>query len=115
METNNSHLDQKPTDNAEELKKKREFKTGITLLIIIFLLIPYFFYFLELNGLVSLILPFVIVLIISTTFFGIGFDDFFRLTFGIIEAFLGIGLFIMLLLGVLVILYGILREIWIGG
>lgn len=115
METNNSHLDQKPTSRTEELEKKRDFKTGITLLTIISLLFPYFFYILELNGLVSLILPFVIVLIVSTTFFGIGFDDFFRLTFGIIEGFIGIGIILMLIFFALMILYFILTGTSIGG
>ena len=115
METNNSHLDQKPTSRTEELEKKRDLKTGITLLTIISLLFPYFFYILELNGLVSLILPFVIVLIVSTTFFGIGFDDFFRLTFGIIEGLIGIWIILVVLVGVLFLLYGILTGTSIGG
>lgn len=107
MENNNLHLDQKPTNNTEELKDKREFRIGLFLFTIISALF-YSFSSIDVHPLLSLLFSFIIGWAISTTFFGIGFDDFPKLVFRVIEGLIGIWIIIVVLLGGLLLLYGIL-------
>jgi len=110
METNNSRLDQKSTDNT---KDKKEAKIGIFLFITVSLLYLFFLY-LGTSPLLLISLPLIIGFGISKVFFGIGFDDFFRLFFGVFEAIIGIGLVLMVLLFILMSLYYISTGTSIG-
>jgi len=114
METNNSRLNQKSTDNKEEEERLREAKIGIFLFILISLLFSCFYYFLETGPLFSVVVPFMIGWVISESFFGIGFGDFLRLFFEVLEALLGIGLVLMVLFFILMSLYYISTGTSIG-
>jgi hypothetical protein len=81
MENNNSHLDQKTTDNTEDIKDKREARIGLFLFITISLLFSCFYYFLEAGLLFSVVVPFITGWVISKTFFGIGLGDVITLFF----------------------------------
>lgn len=114
MKTNNSHLDQKPTDSTEDLKDKREAKIGLFLFITISLLFSCFFYILEAGALFSLIVPFMIGWVISTTFFGIGLGKVLGLFFAYFEMLVIIGFILSILIGGLVLLYHISTGTSIG-
>jgi len=106
METNNSRLDPESTDNA---KDKKEAKIGIFLFITVSLLYLFFLY-IGTSPLLLISLPLIIGFGISKVFFGIGFDDFFRLFFGVFETLIGIGIILAILLGILLILYSFLKN-----
>lgn len=104
METNNSHLDSKSTDDT---KDKKEAKIGIFLFITVSLLYLFFIY-IGTSPLLLISLPLIIGFGISKVFFGIGLDKFCRLIFDIFEALVVYGSVIFLFVGVLLILYTIL-------
>jgi len=106
METNNSRLDQKSTDNT---KDKKEAKIGIFLFITVSLLYLFFIY-IGTSPLLLLSLPIIIGFGISKVFFGIGFGDFLRLIFDVFEALIVYGSVIFLFVGVLLILYSFLKN-----
>jgi len=109
METNNSRLDQKSTDNKEEKEKWRELRIGIFLCILVSLLYLFFIDIVT-SPLLLLSLPLIIGFGISKVFFGIGFDDFFNLTFGVFFGLLGIGFLLGVLLAILLILDSFLKN-----
>ncbi len=102
MENNNSHLDQKTTDNT---KDKKEAKIGIFLFITVLLLYLFFIY-IGTSPLLLISLPIIIGFGISKVFFGIGFGDFLRLIFDTFEALVVYGLILMVLIFILMALFG---------
>ena len=111
METNNSRLDSKSTDDT---KDKKEAKIAIFLFITVSLLFSCFYYFLEAGLLFSVVVPFMIGWVISKSFFGIGLGELITLVFESFTAIIGIGFFLMVLLGLLTILYHISTGTSIG-
>jgi len=114
METNNSHLDQKSTDNKEEEEILRKGRIGLFLCILISLLFSCFYYFLETGLLFSVVVPFMIGWIISESFFGIGLGELINLVYQSFTMIIVLGFFLMVLLGLLVALYHISTGTSIG-
>ena len=107
METNNSRLDQKSTDNKEEKDEWRGAKIGIFSFIIV-LLLYLFFIDIGTSPLLFLSLPIIIGFGISKVFFGIGFGDFLIHLLKVLEGLAHIVIILGILLGILLILLAIL-------